>query len=331
MTDLSCIAHVHSTYSDGTATVPEILAAARGAGADAVLLTDHDTLQARRDGWEGAHDGVLLAVGHEVTTRSGHLLVFGAEREIAHAGRSEAELCAAAQAAGALAIAAHPFSRGSRISTRIGRPHPWSAPDAPGCAGVELWSLTTDEAEAWRGPRSALRTLRAPEALDGPPADHLALWDVLCTRRPTVAIGGLDAHQPGLRIGGRVRSPMPHERWFGLLRTHVLVEGEPTVAALLGAIGAGRCYLALHQLGDPRGFALWADAVGMGEQACWRGQTLRVRAPQATELLVVRDGALVARAPGETLALATDGPGAYRVEAWRDGRRWIVSNPVYLR
>jgi hypothetical protein len=60
--DISCVAYVHTTYSDGTATVSELLAAAREAGAEAVLLTDHDSLGARRDGWEGAHDGVFLLV-----------------------------------------------------------------------------------------------------------------------------------------------------------------------------------------------------------------------------------------------------------------------------
>ena len=47
MTELSCVVHVHSTYSDGTASVPELLETARDAGVDAVLLTDHDTLAGR--------------------------------------------------------------------------------------------------------------------------------------------------------------------------------------------------------------------------------------------------------------------------------------------
>src|ERR671934_492935 len=89
--DVSCVAHVHSTYSDGTATVPEVLAAARDAGAGAVLLTDHDTLAARREGWEGPHDGVFLLVGTEVSPRQGHYLAFGVAEEIRHAGRTARE------------------------------------------------------------------------------------------------------------------------------------------------------------------------------------------------------------------------------------------------
>ena len=98
--DVSCVAHVHSDYSDGTATVPELMSAARAAGAGAVLLTDHDTLGARRDGWEGMHDGVFLLVGTEVSPKQGHYLAFGVAGEIAHAGRSALEIAAAVRAAG---------------------------------------------------------------------------------------------------------------------------------------------------------------------------------------------------------------------------------------
>ena len=100
MHELSCVVHVHSTYSDGTATVPEIIAAARRNGADAVLVTDHDTLAAQREGWEGWHGSVLVLVGEEISPPGGHFLAFGIDREIAHRGRSEREICAAVESAG---------------------------------------------------------------------------------------------------------------------------------------------------------------------------------------------------------------------------------------
>ena len=70
--DVSCVIHVHTTYSDGTATVAEVLDAARTSGADALLVTDHDSLGARHDGLEGMHDGVFLLVGTEVSPEHGH-------------------------------------------------------------------------------------------------------------------------------------------------------------------------------------------------------------------------------------------------------------------
>ncbi|MGI8594397.1 MAG: hypothetical protein ACR2ML_08575, partial [Solirubrobacteraceae bacterium] len=57
--DLNCVVHCHLTYSDGTGTVPEIAAGAARAGADVVLLTDHDTLEAKRRGEERWYGEVL--------------------------------------------------------------------------------------------------------------------------------------------------------------------------------------------------------------------------------------------------------------------------------
>lgn len=342
--DVACVVHVHSTFSDGTSTPPEIMAAAREAGVDAVLLTDHDTLAARRAGWEGMHDGVMLLVGHEVSPPGGHLLAFGVDAEIDHRGRSEAEICAAVAAAGGLAIAAHPFSAGSRVSPRIGKPRPWTAIDA--CAGIELWSLLTDGAERLRGPRDLLRFVLTPErSVDGPPPEHLAAWDALCRTRRVPAIGGLDSHQTGVRLLGRSRSPVPHRRWFRLLQTYVQLErplsGSPAADghAVYGALAEGRCLLVRADLGSARGFRLWADgpdgALEMGTQAPAGEWTLHARLPRPAQLRLLRDGEPVAEARADALSHPARAPGAYRLEARVPAhggtRTWIVSNPIYLR
>lgn len=339
--DLACVVHVHSRYSDGTASVPQILDAARAARVDVVLLTDHDTLAALEDGWQGWHDGVLLLVGMEVSPRAGHLLALGISERVGHEEGDERRILARVREQNGIAIAAHPFSEGSRMSRRVGRPHPWGTLDDPALAGIELWSMTTDTAESWPSPRVAVRELQRPENLDGPPPRNLQLWDALCRRRPTVAVGGLDAHQPGIRIGRRLYSPMPHARWFRLLRTHVMVEKplsgavEPDRAAVLAAIAAGRCYLSLDHLGDPRGFAFdargGAGTLAMGSAGTGDDWTLHAAAPGADELLLIRDGGVQAREPHPRLEHTAEEPGVYRVEAFRGGRRWIVSNPIYLR
>lgn len=346
-TDVSCVMHVHSTYSDGTASVAELVDAVRAAGAGILVLTDHDTLGARRDGWEGWHDGVLVVVGEEISPRGGHLLALGTPEEIPHAGRTELELCRQVAAAGGLAIAAHPFSEGSRMSRTIGRPHPWPALEDPCCHGVELWSLTTDLAESWRNPREAVSALRHPErALTGPPPRHLRRWDELCRVRRVVAIGGLDAHQPGLRVRGRVWSIMPHERWFRFLRTHLVLDAPLTghdaddVASVLAALREGACYLARVDIGDPTGFVFAAEAgdgrvVPMGAATAATRVRMSVSLSAAAEIRLLRDGAVVEERHGERLEADVDAAGVYRIEARRRAhghhQPWIVSNPVYLR
>ena len=111
MHELSCVIHLHSTYSDGTATVPELLEEARKADVDALLLTDHDTLAARRDGWEGNHEGVFLFVGIEVSPKQGHYLAFGVTEEIAHRGLSAGEITAAVRAGAPPVVPLEPRTR----------------------------------------------------------------------------------------------------------------------------------------------------------------------------------------------------------------------------
>jgi hypothetical protein len=350
LVDVSCIVHVHTTYSDGTATMEELVAAAAAAGADAVLVTDHDSLRARRDGWQGRRDGVFVLVGTEVSPKEGHYLAFGVDREIAHAGRSALEIAQAVREAGGVGFAAHPFSRGGHmlvptLARRIVLAHGWPALDDPlGCDGIELWSLTTDAAEAWRTPAEALRWLRDPETAiaSGPPAHHLARWDALSARRRVPAIGGLDGHQPGVRIAGRVRSPLPHRRTFDLLRTHLLCErplaGDPEEDSrtIVAALRAGAAWLTCPCVAPAHGARLWAQrpdgtVIAMGAQASEGRSTLHVRLPQAADVRVIHDGALLQRAHASALDVEIAARGVYRVEARIDGRLWLLSNPVHLR
>ena len=350
MHDLACVIHLHSTYSDGTASIDEIVEAARATATDVVLLTDHDTLGARDDGHEGWHGEVLLLVGVEVSPRGGHFLAFGVDRTPSKKG-GEAAIPAAVEALGGFGFAAHPFSAGSKMAERLrpnrmGRPHGWPGELLPGLAGIELWSLTTDAGEAWRHPLEAIAYMRHPERhLDGPPAHHLAAWDELCATARVAAIGGLDAHQHGFRIRGRMISPMPHARYFGLLRTYVLCDRPPAheleadSAAVLGALREGRCYLGVDAIAPARGFRFWAEGSGgaavMGEERAAGEWVLRATTPAAAELRLLRDGRVTATCDGRALEHRVDGPGVYRLEAHREYRKrlrpWIYSNPIYLR
>src|SRR5215210_1947668 len=133
--DLAGVLHVHSTYSDGTGTVPEIAAAARANGLDFLLLTDHDTLAARERGEEVS------------PRRENHYLAFGLERPVEHAGLSPQEIVDRVNGAGGFGFLSHPFSKGSERFRRGGQGMPWRDLDCNGYTGLELWSFVTDSAE----------------------------------------------------------------------------------------------------------------------------------------------------------------------------------------
>jgi hypothetical protein len=344
--DWACVIHVHSTFSDGTPTVHELVADAAVNDRDAVLLTDHDTVGARDAGLEGWHRSVLLVVGEEVTTAAGHLLAFGASGFEDRGGPPGREVTAAVARQGGVSIAAHPFSAGSAMSRRIGRPHPWREREDPNLTGLEVWSLLTDAAEDWSGLRDAARFLRSPRRRARSPRRRgLKAWDELGSRRRVVGVGGLDAHQSGFRLSRSRRplSPMRNDLYFGSLATHVLTGSPPSGsaeadrAALLESLASGRAYLAMDWHHPGRGFRFWAEgasgAATMGEEVGaggpWR---LRATIPAPATIRLLRDGTVVHVAAAVTeFESAACAPGVYRIEAWRGELCWILSNPIYLR
>ena len=321
MRDLACVIHVHSTWSDGTGTVPQIMRAAAKAGVDVVLLTDHDTLAARDHGQEGWHGDVLLLVGEEVTPEENHYLAFGIDKVIEKSGKSPAEVCAAVEAQGGFGFAAHPFSEGSRLFKRRGIPFR----DLDCVRGVELWSFVNDTGQSIDRWRDVVKFLVTPNRyVDHPPERNVRTWDELCAERPVVAIGGLDAHQVGIRVGRRVPLRlMSYKRSFRHIRTHVLIDGEPSRESVYDALKAGRCYIAMDSLAPARGFTFESD-----------GDVLHARLPREARIRLLHNGIEVATVSGRTLEHPVTEPGAYRVEAYLHAygreRTWILSNPIHL-
>jgi hypothetical protein len=342
MHDLSCVVHLHSTHSDGTGTVPEIARAAARARADVVLLTDHDTLAARRQGEEGWYGDILLLAGEEVSPLGrDHYLAFDIDSEIRHRGLDACGIARAVREAGGFGFAAHPFSQGS---ARFRRPAmPFGGLDCDALHGIELWNLANDAGERITRIGELIRFLARPaKALDHPPDRNVRAWDELCRERRIVAIGGLDAHQYGKRIGPIVPVRiMAYHRSFRLIRTHVLCETAPARelehdrALVFDALREGRCYIAVDSVAPARGFRFEAADVPMGGEVAAGLRTLHVRTPLPARLRLLRDGRELASADGTTLDADVEEPGVYRVEARRVAkgreRTWILSNPIYMR
>ena len=71
--------HMHSTYSDGSATIEQILEHVQdNTDLDVIALTDHDVIEGSlraRDLWQKKGDYRFdFVVGEEVSTKEGHLL-----------------------------------------------------------------------------------------------------------------------------------------------------------------------------------------------------------------------------------------------------------------
>jgi hypothetical protein len=70
--------HIHTTASDGTLPLAEVIAIGRKVGLDFMLFTDHMGLANREAGGEGIHGNTLVLIGYEHNDPedNNHYLVF---------------------------------------------------------------------------------------------------------------------------------------------------------------------------------------------------------------------------------------------------------------
>ncbi|MDA8124439.1 MAG: hypothetical protein M0009_04520 [Deltaproteobacteria bacterium] len=344
LTDLAGVIHLHSQYSfDGRAKMAEIIAAANGCGCDFLMLTDHSTLQARQEGWEGWHNGTLLMVGEEIAPRFNHYLAFGLPEAIGAVDRSPQECIDRVREGGGIGFIAHPDHEGTALFHV--KPYPWTAWSVAGYTGLGIWDFMTDWQKGLTGYLTAIASYVCPALfLRGPSAVTLARWDELTQKRPVVGIGELDNHDTPMPVAGLTFSVFSFARVLRLIRTHLLVDpltgnAEKDKALLFDALKRGRAYVALDYFRSAKGFSVILTegerSATMGDEFHLRREAmLQVVLPHRARIRVIRNGAFFRQGEGKTLSAAIDKPGVYRVEGackvFGRYRPWIFSNPVYV-
>lgn len=324
--------HIHSRYSDGTGTVRLIARAARRAGLDFIIITDHRTLAGRKHrGW---HSGLLVLAGEELGQKTGHYLGLGLHE--ASLAVSPQEMIDAVAAQGGVGFVAHPDD------PRYGWPD-WRA---TGFDGFSLWNFCSQWRAAMTSPLAWAAYLICPhQAVTSPPAATRARWDGwLKGGRLIPAIGASDAHAFGWRPLGLPLVAVPYGLVFRAINTHVLLseplcgETDRDERLILEALRRGSCFIANHRRGPARGFRFWAEGPGgpwgMGHSVpagiC---RSLETALPGRAWIVLLRDGVEIGSAYGDRLRLAGPAPGAYRVEVYRDPYKkwgWIFSNPIRI-
>jgi len=341
--------HVHTVYSDGTGLHREVAEAAARAGLDFVVVTDHNVWV---EGVEGYHDGVLLLVGEEVhdvrrRPQASHLLVYGAEAELAPRAADPQGLIDEADRRGGLCFLAHPFEKGSPLGPDLA-PIPWEDWDVEGYVGLEIWNTMSEFKGLLRHRLAAVFYALFPGAgLRGPFRATLRRWDeLLAAGRRVVAIGGADAHAEAYSMGPLRRTVFPYEDLFRWVNTHLLLERplsgdlEVDKGLIYEALRAGRTWVGYDRPASTRGFRFQArsgaSVAAIGDELVRAAAVIfEVETPDRGEIRLVRNGRTVARARGTALRFTTAEPGVYRVEVWRSfrgsRRGWIFSSPIYVR
>lgn len=345
--------HMHTYYSDGFGSHAEIAQAALKAGVDVVIVTDHNVWV---DGPEDYHADdqkrVLLLVGEEIhdqarAIQKNHLLVLGADRELATYAHNPQLLLDNVNKVEGLSFLAHPFDP---PALTIGETDiTWVDWQVNGFTGIELWNQLSEFKTLIKSKLHAAFFVFFPHLINlGPPIQMLKKWDeLLLSGKKVVAVGGSDAHNLLFKLGLWKVNVFPYQWHFQGVNTHILSESpltgdiETDKKNIYAALKQGHAFIGYDQPHPTRGFRFSAhgkhSTAQMGDEVGLDGGvTIKIHLPIRAECILLRNGKLIgAWHNRENCTQIVTEPGIYRVEVYIPyaGRRrgWIFSNPIYVR
>lgn len=337
--------HMHTPYSDGEGSHDEIAQAAERAGLDFVAVTDHNVWV---DEIQGYHHNVLMLIGEEVHNprrqpQANHCLIYGAEGEMYGYAAEPQKLIELTHKRGGLAFIAHPFDYPLALAHEPGIP--WVDWEVGGYAGIEIWNYMSEFKTRLPNKLMAVYYAFHPEqAIRGPFPESLKLWDdLLASGKHVVGFGGADAHATPLSMGPFKRVIFPYEYLFRCVNTHLMIGAPLTHKAdrdkrtIYTALGLGHGWVGYDLIGSTKGFQFSAHSgsrqteIG-GEIRRAGAVNFEVRTPLPAAIRIIKAGkGIVGHGAGRTLKFTTAETGAYRAEAYRSGKGWIFSNPIYVQ
>ena len=345
---IRCAIHVHTRYGRVGKPVADIVRLAADAGVECLIITDHNSVAAADDGWEGRHGGVLVAVGSEIRSGDGFdILGLGARVRVASRRLTRDECLSLMDRLGMRRFAAHPQGIRSWLTgRRRGRWDP--IPERRLLDGLEIWNYMVDW-NATLSPWRLNRMCRTPGAfLRGPEPEILAAWDALAAEGPMAGIGSQDAHaiDPGFFAGlifpAARGGILPYERGFRDFAHYALVPAANwgssdilDIRAVVDSLAHGNGWFCREDLACGRGFSFTGIS---GDETCAPGGALpaapdaklAVCVPHAADIRIVRNGTTHMESQGTECRCTATETGAYRVECRIDGRMWLVSNHIHM-
>ncbi len=332
--------HVHTTTSDGIGTEDDVVRAAKSAGADWVLVADHNRMGQRQF---RIVDGVLVVQAPEVGVPNGHVTALGVSRALTTPERRASDALATIRRLGGESVAAHP----------LGRKRPYRRLADAELIGLEVLSADAEFREALAQPHrfvpSVLAYLVNPAygvgRLVRRPAATFDVWDGLLATRRMAGFCAIDAH-------GRPA----YDVMMGLLQMHAMTgaprtgDAEADGQALLDALRAGRSFCGIESFAPaggfrfaavtPDGVARMGEGVSLAAAPVLRVDLLYETWPGTVRPSMFCGGTRVGLVEGSVsggrrFEYRPARAGACRVEielgdTSGSARPWIVSNPIYV-
>lgn len=359
--DYKGVVNVHTDLSSGSAQASFVITSAKLASLDFLMFTDYNVFDMPTT-FESYHGNLLVFNAGKYSYLDSRLIYYSMSQESIGSNLGDAQVKLAdllSQKTGAskdtLTILAHPYKAGFS----------WSGDIPTGLDGFELLNMKSLMNRAWEeskistiwslliypfNPRLAFLRLYTE------PTDEIALLDKLSQQRRIVVYAGTEASARAIPLANYLVKFPSYKRSFEFMSNHVLLKSELTGSfssdrnKIFSALKNGNFYMALDTLGDPKGFSATIEdenrSYMMGSEIPLKpNMVLKVSLPTKPqdffEIMVIKDGKVVARINKPETVHEIKEPGTYRVQVRvspmlpiPDGKKWITwiyTNPFYVK
>lgn len=330
--------HIHSVYSDGTGDIESISKAAKNAGLDWIIVTDHNSFEIE----EGIYNGVYVIKGEEISPKDeNHYLALGINKYIQPNVNAKHNI-EAVKLNGGFGFAAHADESDYRRNSH--QPIKWTnkniTPD-----GVEIWNWFSEWADNLNDRNIfslAYAYLFKHNLIKEANATTIKWWDKLNNTSDKIipAIGGIDAH--ALKIKGYVIpvTIFPYQDMFKTI-VNVISSNKPFAkdfetrkTQILEAIKTGR-NLIINRVVS-KGIPIFKisnknQTVTNGESISLDNETLlNVQTKKKGSIKIFHNGKEIKSVISNSIKMLLNEVGKYRVEIKFGKRGFAYSNPILV-
>ena len=340
--------HIHSKLSDGTGDINTISKAAKSAGLDWIIITDHNYI----DSNEGTINGVYVIKGQEISPKQyNHYLTLGVNELIKTETDAQVYVDNVREKGG-FGFAAHPdegmiIDENGKCCPRKNSYHciPWTdksiRPD-----GVEIWNWFSNWADNLDDSnilKLAYAYLFKNKIVKAPSNITLKWWDDLNKNTDSIvpAIGGVDAH--ALKIYKYVIpvTVFPYKTCFKTITNFIHLskplskDFSEAKKQILDAIKKGNNTIVNRNVSKniPEIF------VTNGRNTCYAGDCIELnkkcflhyKSNRAMEICLIYNGYELKRITSKNFIYPITQIGKYRLEVRFKDRGFIYTNAFYIK
>lgn len=316
--------HIHTKLSDGTGDIYSISKAAKKAGLNWIIITDHNNFDIE----EGFYNGVCVIKGEEISPcDSNHYIALGIKNLIPPSNDTQ-KFVDNVRAQNGFGFAAHP----DESDNRKNKAHPikWTnkniIPD-----GIEIWNWFSDWADNYNDTnifKISYSYLFRHKLIHDPHKKTLNWWDKLNQNSPKIipAVAGIDAH--ALKISKYIIpvTIFPYKDCFNTLANIIPLQNK------ISDNFDEQKKIILNSLKTGNNIMINRHVKKEIPQIYIENKSIIVKLSTKAQIKIITDGKVIHTEENtKNLKFPIKEKTKYRLEIYLKNQPWIFSNPIILK